>query len=243
MKADRCVEQSHIINYIFRDVRLWQFSGVTAAASSVQSESTDLKKNYCSITWSARCVWSIWGPLSYCTQMDVISVISAGRKCTTVGHEKSSSLTPGTSVQRIWLAKWNTPASTECTEIFNHDTTVGHQVICLCIPRICPIFKLEIGKYSWTGSYKDIKEHLKGNHLDNCCEYAESGNKLLCESSTVKYDFNFIFADNDIFFSLLLEEDDIHFMLFFCMLVLLQMQLNINTEWSSLIKMIRKVLQ
>ena len=130
-----------------------------------------------------------------------------------------------------------------CTEIFNHDTTVGHQVICLCIPRICPIFKLEIGKYSWTGSYKDIKEHLKGNHLDNCCEYAESGNKLLCESSTVKYDFNFIFADNDIFFSLLLEEDDIHFMLFFCMLVLLQMQLNINTEWSSLIKMIRKVLQ
>ena len=73
-----------------------------------------------------------------------------------------------------------------CTEIFKNDTVVGHQVICLCIPQVCPVFKLEIGKYSWTGSYKDIKGHLQGNHLDSCCEYAEGGNKFLCESSTVK---------------------------------------------------------
>jgi len=52
---------------------------------------------------------------------------------------------------------------------------------------------------------------LQEKNLNKCWEYVEGGNKLRCRSSTVKYDFNFIFADNEIFFSLLLEEDDIFY--------------------------------
>jgi hypothetical protein len=73
-----------------------------------------------------------------------------------------------------------------CTDIFNRDTIVGHQVKCRYSLQLFPVVKLEIGKCSWSGSYSDIKGHLKVNHLDNCCEYFKSGNKFPCRSTALK---------------------------------------------------------
>jgi uncharacterized protein involved in type VI secretion and phage assembly len=90
--------------------------------------------------------------------------------------------------------------------------------------------------------YSDIKGHLKENHLEECCEYVESDFKFLYRLTKYMKIFCFIFAYNEVFFPSFQGEDDT-FMLFFCMSVLLEMQLNINTKWSSLINMIQKALQ
>ena len=89
-----------------------------------------------------------------------------------------------------------------CTETFNHDKIVGHQETCRYIPQVCPVAKLAIGKCSWTGSYNDIKGHLKENHLEKCCEYVEGDFKFIYKLTFDLKDFCFIFAYNEIFFSL-----------------------------------------
>ena len=89
-----------------------------------------------------------------------------------------------------------------CTEVSNHDTIDGHQVKCQFFQRKCPAAILAIGTCSWTGSSKDIKGHLKENHPDHCCEYIEGDFKFLYKLTSNIRLFSFIFAYNEIFFSL-----------------------------------------
>ena len=128
-----------------------------------------------------------------------------------------------------------------CKKILNYDTIVGHQAKCRYSPQVCPAAKLAVGNCSWTGRYNDIKGHLGENHLEESCEYVEGDFKFLCRLITNTTCIYFVFAYNEIFFFCYLKRKIIYFMLFFCMLVLLKMQLNINRKWSSLIKMIQKV--
>jgi hypothetical protein len=109
-----------------------------------------------------------------------------------------------------------------CTETFSHDKIVGHQATCQYIPQVCPVAKLAIGKCSWTGSYKDIKGHLKENHLEECCEYIEGDFKFICNlpfystvSSNMKL-FCFLFAYNEVFFFLLERRDPILYAVLLC---------------------------
>jgi hypothetical protein len=92
-----------------------------------------------------------------------------------------------------------------CTETFKHYKIVGHQATCRYSPQVCPVAKLAIGKCSWTGIYSDIKGHLQENHLEECCEYVEDDFKYIYEFSDMKF-FRFIFAYNETFCSLFLEE-------------------------------------
>jgi hypothetical protein len=71
---------------------------------------------------------------------------------------------------------------------------------------VCPVAKLAFGKCRWTGSYKDIKGHLQKNHLEECCEYVEGDFKFIYKSSSCLKCFCFIFAYNEIFFSLFKEQ-------------------------------------
>jgi E3 ubiquitin-protein ligase SIAH1 len=98
-----------------------------------------------------------------------------------------------------------------CTELFNHDTVGKHQKICLHIPQNCPVAKLAFGKCSWTGSYSDIKGHLKENHAEVCCEYVEGDFKFLYSLTKHMEIFCFIFAYNEIFFSLFQVKHDIFY--------------------------------
>ena len=98
-----------------------------------------------------------------------------------------------------------------CTELFDHDTIVGHQVKCLYIPQICPVAKLANRKCSWTGSYNDIKGHLKENHLEDCCEYVDADFKFIYKLTNGMKLFCFIFAYNETFFSLFQEENGIFY--------------------------------
>jgi hypothetical protein len=85
--------------------------------------------------------------------------------------------------------------------MFSHETIRGHQVECLHIPQQCPVAKLAFGNCSWTGSYSDIKGHVKENHLELCCEYIEGDFKFLYRITNDMNVFCFIFAYNEIFFS------------------------------------------
>ena len=89
-----------------------------------------------------------------------------------------------------------------CAEIFEHDKIVGHQATCLYSQQVCPVAKLAIGTCSWTGSRKDIKGHLQENHLEVCCEYVEGEVKFIHKLDTYMKLFCFIFAYNEVFFSL-----------------------------------------
>jgi hypothetical protein len=84
----------------------------------------------------------------------------------------------------------------------------GHQAKCLHIPQQCPVAKLAYGNCSWTGSYNDIKGHVKENHLELCCEYVEGDFKFLYGLNSGIKIFSFIFAYNEIFFSLFQETND-----------------------------------
>jgi hypothetical protein len=76
---------------------------------------------------------------------------------------------------------------------------------------VCPVAKLAFGKCSWTGNCNDIKGHLEENHLGECCEYVEGDFKFLYQlTSYLKY-FCFIFAYNEIFFSLFQEKGNIFY--------------------------------
>jgi len=81
-----------------------------------------------------------------------------------------------------------------CTEIFEFDKIAGHQVTCRYIPQICPVAKLAIRKCSWSGSYEDMKVHLKENHLEECWEYVEGDFKLMYNLNGGMKFFCFIFA-------------------------------------------------
>ena len=98
-----------------------------------------------------------------------------------------------------------------CTEIFNHDQIAGHQVTCRYIPQVCPVAKLAIGKCSWTGSYDGVKGHLQENHLEVCCEYVGDEFKFIHKLSNYTKIFCFIFAYNEVFFSLFPGENDIFY--------------------------------
>jgi E3 ubiquitin-protein ligase SIAH1 len=98
-----------------------------------------------------------------------------------------------------------------CAEMFNHDTIVGHQVNCQYIPQKCPVAKLANRNCSWTGSYNDIKGHLKENHLEDCCEYVEGDFKFLYRLANYMKICCFIFAYNEIFFSFFQEDNGIFY--------------------------------
>ena len=95
-----------------------------------------------------------------------------------------------------------------CTENFSHDKTAGHQATCRYSPQVCPVAKLAFGNCSWTGSYNDIKGHLKENHLEECCEYVEGDFKFLYKLTNYMKWFCFIFAYNETFFSLFKATSD-----------------------------------
>jgi len=85
-----------------------------------------------------------------------------------------------------------------CTVIFSQGNIVGHQAKCRYIPQICPVAELENGNCSCTGSYNDIKGHLKEN-FEECWEYVEGGIQLLCRLTDHMWVSCFIFAHNEIF--------------------------------------------
>jgi hypothetical protein len=64
---------------------------------------------------------------------------------------------------------------------------------------------------SWTGSYRDIKGHVKEEHRKACCEYIEGDFKFLYGLKTQTKFLCFIFAYNEIFFSFFEEKDDIFY--------------------------------
>jgi hypothetical protein len=76
---------------------------------------------------------------------------------------------------------------------------------------VCPVAKLAFGKCSWTGSYRDMKEHLQENHLEKCCEYVEGDFKFLYKLTSCMKCFCFIFAYNEVFVSLFQEKDNIFY--------------------------------
>jgi hypothetical protein len=88
-----------------------------------------------------------------------------------------------------------------CAETFSHDAIGGHQDICQYIPQKCPAAKLAFGNCSWTGSYRYMEKHLKENHLELCCEYVEGAFKFLYGMKSGLKFFCFIFAYNEVFFS------------------------------------------
>jgi hypothetical protein len=63
----------------------------------------------------------------------------------------------------------------------------------------------------WTGSYNDIKEHVKENHLAACYEYVEGDFKFLYGLDTGMKFFCFILAYNEIFLSIFEEKDNIFY--------------------------------
>ena len=103
-----------------------------------------------------------------------------------------------------------------CTETFGQDKIVGHQTKCLYSQQVCPVAKLAIGTCSWTGSYKDMKAHLKENHFEGFCEYVESDVKFIYNLTAGMKLFCFIFAYNEVFFSLFQEKDDLLFAVVLC---------------------------
>jgi hypothetical protein len=96
-------------------------------------------------------------------------------------------------------------------ETFNHNKIGGHQAICRYIPQPCPLAKLAFGNCSLAGSYSDMKGHLEENHLEECCEYVEGDFKFLYKLTSYMKCFCFIFAYNEIFFSLFQEKDNIFY--------------------------------
>jgi hypothetical protein len=84
-------------------------------------------------------------------------------------------------------------------------------VLCQYLQQECPAAKLEVRTCSWTGSFKDIKEHLKENHLELCSEYVEGDFKLLFKLTANIRLICFIFANNEIFFSVFQEEENIFY--------------------------------
>ena len=103
-----------------------------------------------------------------------------------------------------------------CTETFVQDKIVGHQTTCLYSPQVCPFAKLAIGTCSWTGSYKDIKAHLKENHFEGCCEYVEGDVKFIYNLTAGLSFYCFLFAHNEIFFPLFQERDNIFYAVVLC---------------------------
>ena len=96
-----------------------------------------------------------------------------------------------------------------CTEILGHDKIDGHQATCRYSPQVCPVAKLAIGNCSWTGSYSDIKGHLKENHLEECCECVEGSIQFRYRLTNHMWGFCFIFAHNEVFFLSFFENDNI----------------------------------
>jgi hypothetical protein len=84
-------------------------------------------------------------------------------------------------------------------EICNYDQIVGHQAKCRYRPQLCPAAKLEVENCDWTACYKDIKGHLKQNHLQKCIEYVEGGVHVLYSIDDPMRFYRFIFAHNEIF--------------------------------------------
>ena len=177
----------------------------------MQSESTNLEKNLLIHLECPVCLEYMRPPIILCANGHNICNICKQKMhhsptCKEQFFDTRNKCTEDLASQVKYPCKYR---SYGCTEIFNHDKTVGHQVKCRYIPQVCPVSKLAFGNWSWSGSYNDMKGYLKWGHLNNCCEYAEGGNKFLCGSTTLKCAFNFIFSYNVLFVFLLLEEDDI----------------------------------
>jgi hypothetical protein len=99
-----------------------------------------------------------------------------------------------------------------CKEILSHDMIVEHEEKCWYSPQICPVAKLASGSCSCTGSYDDIKGHLKEKHSADCYEYAETDlGRWLEKFSTTKRYWRFVFAYNEVFFRLFEAKDEVFY--------------------------------
>jgi hypothetical protein len=86
-----------------------------------------------------------------------------------------------------------------------------HHDSCWYSPQECPVAELAKGRCRWTGSYRDIKEHLKDKHLSQCYDYVEGDWRMLARFTSPAYYWRFVFADNEVFFHQFLEREGIFF--------------------------------
>jgi hypothetical protein len=98
-----------------------------------------------------------------------------------------------------------------CKEMFAQDKIGEHQEKCPYCPQTCPAAKLGSGSCSWTGSYDDIKGHLKEKHSADCYEDTETDLRSLVKFSNIKRYWKFVFAHNEIFFRLFEAKDDVFY--------------------------------
>jgi len=182
----------------------------------MQPESTDLEKSLLSHLECPVCLEYLKPPILLCANGHKICRICRQKvtKCPTCKDhfvDTRNLALEDLARQVIYPCKYR---SYGCTDTFSHDNIVGHQAKCRYIPQVCPVAKLAIGKCSWTGSYDDIKGHLEENHLEVCCEYVEGDFKFLYNlpsyGSGIKL-FCFIFAYNEVFFSLFLAERNVFY--------------------------------
>jgi hypothetical protein len=86
-----------------------------------------------------------------------------------------------------------------------------HHDSCRYSPQVCPVAKLAKGICSWTGSYNDIKEHLKEKHLAYCYNYVEGYWEWLARFTSSASYWRFVFVNNEVFFRQFLEKEGIFF--------------------------------
>jgi len=178
----------------------------------MQSESTDLEQSLLMHLECPVCTEYMRPPITLCANGHKICNICEKKvnKCPTCRQQFVNTRNlalEDLAGQVMYPCKYR---SYGCTETFNHDKIAGHQATCRYSPQVCPVAKLAIGNCSWTGSYSDIKGHLQENHPEVCCEYVEGDFKYIYQFSYMKF-FRFIFAYNEIFFSLFLTKNSIFY--------------------------------
>jgi RING-finger-containing E3 ubiquitin ligase len=95
-----------------------------------------------------------------------------------------------------------------CKEVFANDAIIGHQDQCSYCPQRCPVPALNSQKCNWTGNYDQIMNHLKKQHGDKCCDYAEEIVwTVKCFHAVVFY-YQFLFAFDEVFFQRFVKKGD-----------------------------------
>jgi len=174
----------------------------------MQSESTDPEQSLLNRLVCPECLEYMRPPIRMCANGHKIcdNCRQKGSKCQTCSSHFVSARNlalEDLARQVMYPCKYR---SSGCVEMFNHAKIARHQATCRYIPQVCPVAKLAIRNCSWTGMYNDIKEHLKENHLEECCEYVEGDVKFIYNLTVGMKLFCFIFAHNEVFFSLFQEK-------------------------------------
>ena len=178
---------------------------------SMQTDVSDISKSVLTELECPVCKEYMVPPITFCLGghnicNNCIQTVSSCRTCKQKFLKTKNVSLENLSLQMKFPCRYNKYG---CKDTSPYNVFLEHKAICGYSPQKCPVLYLRLKMIcTWTGIYKDVKEHLQTAHKDLCEDYNAEHSHFLLASKAPIWPCKFLFAYNEIFCYRLLDHHE-----------------------------------